>query len=284
MFELNHFGAVQILGGDAAKVVNNLCTNDIKKLDDGQACEAFITNVRGWCVEHGFILKQPNEITIVGSFGNASALCAHIDRYIVREDAKIADQSSSKAIFLLDQQEAGRSASHFDVPELKLPLGSIQSVTIASVKCTAVAVDLLNRGDVMLIAETSDRDALIESLESAGVAVNDSAEFERRRIANFWPKSGSEILEKSIPQELDRDATAISFTKGCYLGQETIARLDAIGQLQKKLCLVRFDANSPIIAGDALLKDGQQVGQITSVASDVALAYLRRGNSTWARN
>ena len=85
-------------------------------------------------------------------------------------------------------------------------------------------------------------------------------------------------------QELDRDRQAISFTKGCYLGQETIARLDARGQLQKKLCLIELTPSREIAIGATLYNGEKEVGHITSLARDPAsgsvraLAILRRGN------
>ena len=284
MFEIPKASVIQILGVDAEKVINNLCTNDIKKLPVGAGCEAFITNVRGWCVEHAFVLKQYNQILLVGQFGQPTALCSHIDRYIIREDAKITDQTPSKRVFLLSESEAEQSATHFDSPSLAPKVGSILSAHVGSLSVTAVSVQLLTANDVLLIAEESDRQSMIDALASAGISPNPPEEFEQRRIASFWPQSGREILEKSIPQELDRDPLTISFTKGCYLGQETIARLDAIGQLQKKLCLVRIESRETIELGAAIMKGDQQVGQVTSASFDptggsvLALAYLRRGN------
>jgi len=289
MFDLPHSGVVQVLGADAEKVINNLCTNDVKQLGVGYGCEAFVTNVRGWCVEHGFILKRTNEILIVGQLGNPTALCAHIDRYIVREDAKLTDQSDLTCVLLLGQLEADAIAAHFANRQLAPTGGAIHETQIAGAQVIAVSVDLLAEDDVLLIAELADREALIEALSGAGIALHAPDEFERLRIASGWPLAGREISEKSIPQELDRDPKAISFTKGCYLGQETIARLDAIGQLQKKICLVRIDTTDPIEPAAALLKDNQPVGQTTSIAFassvlassgdyQLALAYLRRGN------
>ncbi len=284
MFELPNFGAVQILGADASKVINNLCTNDIIKLPVNECCEAFITNVRGWCVEHAFVLKLPDQIQLIGQFGNTPGLCAHIDRYIVREEAKVADQSADKTAFLLSHQSASQCAAHFNSPSLVPARATVAPATIGSTNVVAVSLSLLSTSDVLLIAQATERGRLLEALLPLGLELGTAAEFERRRIASFWPKSGSEILEKTIPQELDRDATAISFTKGCYLGQETIARLDAIGQLQKKLCLVKIDSQVAIEPGAVLLKDGQQVGHVTSSAPSLAndhqlaLAYLRRGS------
>jgi folate-binding protein YgfZ len=318
MFELPNSHVIQILGADAEKVVNNLCTNDIKKLAVGTCCEAFITNVRGWCVEHGFILKLNNEILVVGQFGNPAALCSHIDRYIIREDAKITDLSRSKCVFLLSEEEAEQWAECYRTnpqPPAPSPFtftkgegearnpgavvsdvgllssqslspknGEINSAEVASVRVTTVSVQILAANDVLVIAEERDRKSMIDALASAGIALSPPEAFEPQRIASFWPQSGREILEKSIPQELDRDHSAISFTKGCYLGQETIARLDAIGQLQKKLCCVRIDSREPVEPGTAVMKADQQIGQITSASLDpsgryvIALAYLRRGN------
>ena len=284
MFELPRSGVVQVLGADAEKVINNLSTNDVKKLAVGYGCEAFVTNVRGWCVEHGFLLKRTNEVLIVGQFGNSTALCNHIDRYIVREDARIADFSQTSSVLLLSQLEAQQLAQRLG-NQLLAPTGAaIQETVLAQSIVTAASVNLLATDDVLLIFQRGGPDAVLDAVRSAGLALQSPDEFERLRIESCWPLAGREILEKSIPQELDRDPQAISFTKGCYLGQETIARLDAIGQLQKKICLVRIDSIEPIELGAALLKENQSVGQVTSVAfsSDgnhqVALAYLRRGN------
>jgi len=284
MFALPNAHVIQIFGADAEKVVNNLCTNDIKKLSVGICCEAFITNVRGWCIEHGFVLKLDGQIQIVGQFGNAAALCSHIDRYIIREDAKITDLSALKCLYLLSEQEAEKCAAHFKSPSLSPKSGSILSAEVASRSVLAISVNLLNANDVLVVADKNDDHVFVNAIASAGIQLGSPEEFDQRRIASFWPQSGREILEKSIPQELDRDSSAISFTKGCYLGQETIARLDAIGKLQKKLCLVRINSHESIEPGAALMKADQQVGQITSASLDstgsciLALAYLRRDN------
>lgn len=284
MFELPNSSVIQILGIDAEKVVNNLCTNDIKKLAVNACCEAFVTNVRGWCVEHGFVLKTEGKIQLVGQFGNPAALCKHIDRYIVREDARITDLSESKSVFLMSAAEAEQLAqqagSSFAAPKN----GAVLACEIASLHLLAASVHLLSVNDLLVISDKADARGVMQAAAAAGLAIGSPEDFERQRIASFWPLSGREILEKSIPQELDRDHSSISFTKGCYLGQETIARLDAIGQLQKKLCAVQIETSEPIELGATLMKADQPVGQVTSatVAESgryvQALAYLRRGN------
>ncbi|MBL8829842.1 MAG: hypothetical protein JNM18_22880, partial [Planctomycetaceae bacterium] len=98
-----------------------------------------------------------------------------------------------------------------------------------------------------------------------------------------WPTTDVDISDKNLPQELNRDATAISFVKGCYIGQETVARIDALGHVNKYLAPLKFAPATEPQPGDELTNDGQPVGSVTSVAysprcgSHVGLGYVRRG-------
>ncbi len=76
------------------------------------------------------------------------------------------------------------------------------------------------------------------------------SEWQTLRIRNRWPVLGADYDDRNLPQELDRDASAISFHKGCYLGQETVARLDALGQVQKKLVrlLIKLSPDQAVAA------------------------------------
>jgi folate-binding protein YgfZ len=103
------------------------------------------------------------------------------------------------------------------------------------------------------------------------------------RVEQGYPWYGIDISEENLPQEVDRNAQAISFTKGCYLGQEPVARIDALGHVNKVLGGVTFTGEELPTAGRELWADGKVVGQVTSagwsprLARPLALAYLRRG-------
>jgi folate-binding protein YgfZ len=90
--------------------------------------------------------------------------------------------------------------------------------------------------------------------------------------------------DRHLPQELDRDTAAISFNKGCYLGQETIARLDMLGKVQKKLVKLSIDASLSPAVQAIVHADGKEVGTICSVAANealgkcLALAYIKRSH------
>jgi folate-binding protein YgfZ len=124
------------------------------------------------------------------------------------------------------------------------------------------------------------------SLMLAGAAACGEQAFQSARIENGTPLYGADISEENLPQEIGRDQLAISFTKGCYLGQETVARIDALGHVNRTLCGVRFSCDSVPRAGTPLFSDAldKPVGQITSscwsprLKSPLALAFLKRGH------
>jgi tRNA-modifying protein YgfZ len=107
----------------------------------------------------------------------------------------------------------------------------------------------------------------------AGTDASDE-EFERWRIESRIPRWGSELDERILPAEAGLDETHISFTKGCYPGQEPIARQHYRGKVNRRLRVL--DVTGEVAAGDELTLDGKNVGRITSVARDVALGYVRR--------
>ena len=102
------------------------------------------------------------------------------------------------------------------------------------------------------------------------------------RIEAAYPSSGRDLTPDNFPQEIARDERAISFTKGCYLGQETVARIDALGHVNKYLVTLQFEAETMPPPGTSLYCDDQKVGQLTSVCWSPAkqgflgLGFVRR--------
>jgi folate-binding protein YgfZ len=108
--------------------------------------------------------------------------------------------------------------------------------------------------------------------------------FEILRIEAGTPVFGKDVTEKNLPQEFARDDRAISFVKGCYLGQETVARIDAVGHVNQVLKGLSFEPGTACPApGSALEADGKRVGTITSAVDSpgrghpVALGLIRTG-------
>lgn len=250
---------VEICGADAGKILNNLTTNQVQGLEVGESVEAFVTDIRGWVVAHGIVSHvEPSRWWIVGQHPDTERVANHIDRYIIREDASITNLSGNCTLWLYLPSEGQPG----DEPAL-LSLNEQRRLSFASFCPSA---------ELIASSQSLDIDSHPRN--------NETANWDQVRIVRLWPKMGLDIWEKCIPQELDRSKQAISFTKGCYLGQETIARLDALGQIQKKLCLLKIESNA--VPRDSLIFSGEkEVGWVTSAiffeGVSWALAVIKRG-------
>ena len=118
------------------------------------------------------------------------------------------------------------------------------------------------------------RTAVEVSLESLGDEPSDQSELER--IQNGTPRMGFDLDSSVIPQEAALEIESVSFTKGCFVGQELVCRIDSRGHVNRHLRLITNSSGVTLVKGDSLLQDAKVVGEITSAAPGFALGYVRR--------
>lgn len=249
---LEGWSAVNVTGPDAAKFLQGFCTNDVVRLAEGESCEAFFTDVKARVLAFGWVTRLADRCVVLLSSNEAPALTAHLDRYLLSAAAEVALLDNEVSYFFL----SSRLASEED--HLCLPVPSYGS------EATVVVGD----------------DDLANQLAVDGWQPMTLADFERTRIRLGVPRDRTDVDARNFPQEVDRNATAISFNKGCYLGQEPVARIDAMGQVNWLLCGLRFDGGEEIASETELLLEGKIVGRVTSfVTTDdgaIGLGYVRR--------
>lgn len=290
LFNVSDRVQIEITGRDRVKFLHSFCTNDIKKLQPGQGCEAFVTNVNGKVLGHIFVFAERDSLWIETVAGAAATLLPHFDRYVITEDVRFADRSAEFAELLL----AGSSSIEL-LEQLGLPVSSLPQCGHLSHGSDALPLRSLRRVDWfdsptwLLSMPVAQRDEVQRVLTQAGVRQADNDEVHALRIAAGFPIYGIDITEENLAQEVGRTALAVSFTKGCYLGQEPIARIDAMGHVNRQLCRLELssgplpDSGTPIL--DKPASDGKPIGTITSSTwkwygdadKPLALAYLRSG-------
>lgn len=294
-FEITDLSLVRIAGAEAIKVLNGLCTAKLMELKAGGATEAMFTDDRGRVLAHGMIGLQPDGAAawFVGQAFDAAKIAAHIDRFIFREQAEPRDVSRQWTGWLFDIDSAPDAWSKL-AEKLSAPADAdCAALDIQGLPGWMFRLPVAGSQTRLLLVPPGENSGLPGWLEREHVALGAPAELEDRRIRNFWPLGTREMNERTLPQELDRDLLAISFTKGCYLGQETVARLDAMGEVQRKLCLVELHGCSEVLTaeslaenqtGRSLLRDGKEVGKLNSISPIqhgdklYALATMRRGS------
>ncbi len=274
---------MELSGADRAKFLHSFCTADIQNLVPPASCEAFLTTAQGKILGHAVVLADRDTILLETVAGQGAAIVKHLDRYLIREKVTIRDRTNDLAEwFLVGPQTPGVLEKLCGAAPGKTWTGG--EATIAGHAVALWRVDLVGPVGFLIIGPRSAAAAIGEALIAAGATPVLPAAFEAARIEAGFPLYGVDISERNLPQEVARDERAISFKKGCYLGQETVARIDALGHVNWLLRGLRFDGQEVPPAGQELFASGAAVGQVTSAAFSpgagvpVALAYLRRGH------
>ena len=275
---------IEISGSDRASFLHNLCTNNITGLAPGEGCELFFTNVQGKTIGHGFALVGPHSIVLSTVPQQAERLLLHLNRYLIREDVQLADRTGAWQQGLLvgpQAEEDCRNCLDAKIPQrpfdhLECGFGN-KSVHLSR-------TDFYGACGFLLQCEEDDDPSLFESLRNVATECGPQT-IETLRIEAGTPAYDVDITANNFPQEIGRDARALSFTKGCYLGQETVARIDALGHVNRQLCRLRF-LGTEVPQADMPLEDGgQSVGRVTSAVYSpqhgcpLAFAILKRGHA-----
>lgn len=288
---------LRVAGPDRAKFLHNLTTNDIKRLAVGRGCEAFVTSPQGKTLAFVVAHALADAVLLRADSGGLDLALPHLRKYGIFDDVQIDEATGETREFHVLGPEA---AAWLEGVGATLP----ESNDLASIETTAAGVGVLVVREspsgvpgFTLIAPSSAADAPLAALRGSGLPALDAEVFEALRIEAGTPAFGRDVLEKNLPQEMDRDARAISFVKGCYLGQETVARLDALGHVNKILRRLVSRPGDPVPPPGATLEaDGKVVGTITSSAASpgrgagVALGIVRVSHSaagataTWKRS
>lgn len=286
--DLSNRTQVELVGKDRVQLLHGLCTNDIKSLNPGEGCEAFLTNVQGKTIAYVYVFCDREGLVVESVPGQSSAIIQSLDRYVIREDVKFWDRGLDWCEFLVSGPESPSMLKQaFGV---EAPSKPFQHVTVnwQSASVTLRRVPFTGPFSFFLAAQRSLAEPLERELIAAGAVRCQAEAVEIARIEAGSPLFGKDITADNLPQEVGRSEQAISFKKGCYLGQETVARIDALGHVNRTLRGLRF---SPGPVGGESLPPADLVGEIsgkpqftvTSVCwsflldAPLALAYVRRG-------
>jgi folate-binding protein YgfZ len=273
---------IELTGPDRAAFLHNLCTNDVKRLQPGQGCEAFFTNVQGRVIGHGYVFQGAESLIFETAPGQAATLLPHLDRYLITEKVELRDRSEAYGELLVAGQAAETPLGKLTGSSAPMERLSHVEVRIGQAAAALRRVDLTGGNAFLLSAQREAIPGLWEALCAAGCVPCGLEAFEMARIENGTPIFGQDISDKNFPQELARNKQAISFIKGCYLGQETVARIDALGHVNQTLCGLKFTGSAVPQPGTELTANAKVVGHITSaafspgLASTLALGYVRR--------
>lgn len=278
--------SVELLGNDRAKFLHNFCTNEIVRLPVGHGCEAFFLTAKGKVFDYGRIYSLPNSLWIEVEHSRGVGLVNHLERFLFREDVRLFDRSATHVLLHLGGPSSREVLESVASPDFEIPdEGSVDETTLLGVECQIRGRARSVHAGFDLLTRINDAPALWTSLLDAGakrgLAPVGQDAMETVRVEASLPRFGREITPENLPQEIGRDSLAISFHKGCYIGQETVARLDAYGHVNRLLRGLVLEGQAAVEPGQSVTRDGKAVGILASVVSSprlqktLGLAVLR---------
>jgi folate-binding protein YgfZ len=266
---------VEVTGDDRATWLQGLITQSVTELEPGQSRYGCVINLKGRVLAD-FQVGNDGERLLLGlPRDRAQSIVEHLEGRLITEDAEVADRSADIAVMTI--QGSGASA----LIGLTTDCGAIE---IGGVPCRGLSRSHTGKPGVDLFAPTPLMDTVSAALVGLGVVPLSLEALETQRVAAGIPLCGVDFDEAVIPLEA-RLNDAIHWGKGCYLGQEVLARLAHRGHTNKELRVLQLDELAQ--AGDEVWPApttdnprNKPVGRVTSVATTqtgvMALAYVRR--------
>ena len=261
-------GLVVVHGPDATSFLQSLLSQDLDPVRDGEGVEALLLQPQGKLVAPLFVLRvTAEEWWCVGDAGSGAAVADGLRRFRIRVRVDIDDRSDASARCSVHDSD-GAVVLGVELPQTAgSHVGWRDARVVRGIWASAPeAIDVVGPRPTVEAA----RDALV----AAGYVPGDQAGYEVARIAAGVPRLGCDVDERTIPQEAFLERRAVSFTKGCFLGQELVCRIETRGHVNRYLRRVR--AERPFEAGADVVVDGKVVGVVTSAAGEVGLAMVRR--------
>lgn len=283
--DLSHRGRLLIRGRDAPRFLHGMVTNEIQRLAVGGGTYAFLLDVHGHILADAHIFRLSEESFLLDCDPQCKeAIRQALERHIIADDVELQDQSGAIACLGIEgpcAREVLREAIEFDPPHMRL----LDHLRVED-ETRRLAHVSLSGGDGFWIWAPPDQIASLwpKTLEAGsriGARPVGLDALEICRIEAGIPRYGADMDQKTLPQETGQ-MHALSFTKGCYLGQEVVERIRSRGHVNRKLVGLLLEGKQDIPPQAAILSGGQQVGTITSATysfglrRSIALGYVRR--------
>lgn len=230
------FDVIRITGNDSVDFLQRMTTNEFANFASGQVQKTLVINEKGRMIDAVWVIHRGNDLLMLCSYSMSNDVMSWLNKFIIMEDIVLENVTSQ---FHVDLFFVDDSSSNNDF-----------------------ATDFFGTPVQLIISESNGRSVQLP---------NDT--FELWRIQQGIPFARKELVQEYNPLELNL-WDWISFTKGCYIGQEVIARLDTYNKIQRTLCFITF--SDPVAEHELLISsDGLDIGKITSIVQNMGLAVIR---------
>jgi folate-binding protein YgfZ len=287
LFVLGARGLVEVRGADRVRWLNGMLSNDVAAAaarGPGAGCHALLLTREGRIVADFHVLVRGDAVWLETDAAAVAGSIARLEKYVIADDVKLADRSDAFARFAVEGPGAERVLAEIAREGPPAPDGCVD-LAIAGAPVVAASFSLTGGPGFQLFVARGREDAVRAELLGLGAAHGlvpaGEAVLECLRVEAGVPRLGRELDESVLPDEA-RLERAVSTTKGCYTGQEVVARMRSRGRVSHLLVGLRCAGEAPPEPRASVEDgDGRRVGEVTSSVLSprfgaIALAYVKR--------
>jgi folate-binding protein YgfZ len=291
LIDLSDRGKIVLSGPDRVKFLQGMVTQDVPKIPVGGGVYAASVTVKGKMITDMRVFAASEALILDTEPGFGQVLLDFLGRYAPLSNVKLEDRTEADVLLSLQGPRSKKILERLigDPLTLNNPLSHEERTVSIGGGEISLRIIRAERGaedgyDLLLPREHAAAlwEALISQGQSEGLRPVGRRVLEILRIERGTPRFGIDMNDDTIPLEAGLEETAISFSKGCYLGQEPIARIHFRGHVNRHLRGILIDGETPPQSGEKVFIDDREIGWITSAAYSpslrkiVALGYLRR--------
>jgi folate-binding protein YgfZ len=287
IFDTNWHAIVNLSGPDRLRYLNAIVSNDIKNLKEGSGSLALLLNPQGRILAELEIYALKDRLLTLSHASLRARTVETLDKYIIMDDVTLEDVTDKMGTLAVEGPLAGQVLDKtygFDLEEM--PEMAIRSVHIDSIPCEIIRRSHFGYVGMEVVAPQKSLRQIWENLlalvELRGGRAMGTNALESLRLEAGIPFYPADFNDTVIPHEARVEGTHISFTKGCYTGQEIVERVRSRGQVNRARVRLKFSTAEPPEVGTRLSADGKEVGLVTSAAysprekTAIGMGYSRR--------
>lgn len=240
--------AIRLVGAESLDFIQRISTNDVSALDVGQSRQTVLTSEKARIIEVVTIQREAEgRILLLGQSNDSAQVIAWLEKYVIMEDIQVSDITSSLSQYILYDGYA---------------IDQYRPTIFTSQEIIMLREEFGNSTLVRLVTPNAFKESVEQSLAAIGVTRGALEEFESYRVINSIPGPQTELTPQYNPLEANL-GSLISWTKGCYIGQEVIARLDTYKKIQRHLVRLSMPDGPTVLPGPFQDEEGE-AGIITS--------------------
>lgn len=272
---------LRLTGGDRVTFLQGMVSNDVARLKDGEGTYAALLTQQGKLVSDLRVYILPEELWLDVPAARAAAVRENLERYIIADDVEFAESSATPLVAIEGPQADRVLLAVSGESVAGLPAFTHRELTFDGATIRAAATTHTGERGYLLFGDAAAGSRLWQHCRAAGAEPVGMEALDVLRVEAGIPWHGRDFDDDTLISEVGLE-TAISYKKGCYLGQEVVERVAARGQVHRKLVGLLCDGQHVPPADTKLMRDGKEVGWITSAVwspareTVIALGYARR--------